>query len=88
MSFDKPSLRRASTLAVLAAALLLLTAGGVVSRKVYDPSQDQAGLLTFNRISDRQLVIDATFTGVVRKGARLFSTYDRASAHGKRACPT
>ncbi len=39
-------------------------------------------------ISEAQLVIDATFTGVLRKGDRLFTQYDRSKPGGRRACPT
>ncbi len=39
-------------------------------------------------ITDRELVIDTTFTGVVREGSALHFTYDRSKPAGKRACPT
>lgn len=39
-------------------------------------------------ISERQLVEDATFTGVKRQDAQLFSTYDRTIPRAKQACPT
>lgn len=39
-------------------------------------------------ISEAQLVIDATFTGVLRKDGRLMTQYDRTKPGGRRACPT
>jgi len=39
-------------------------------------------------ISEAQLVIDATFTGVLRKGDKLVTQYDRSKPGGRRACPT
>jgi hypothetical protein len=46
------------------------------------------GVEPFDTISDRQLLIDATFTGVVRRDGWLYSTYDRTAPPMKRACPT
>ncbi len=46
------------------------------------------GFAPFETISDRQMIIDATFAGVIRKGGKLYSTYDRSQPAGKRACPT
>ena len=67
-----------------ALALLFLLAGARRSFKVYERDAAEFGLAAFRRISDRQLVIDATFTGVVRRQARLYSTYDRSQPRGKR----
>ena len=39
-------------------------------------------------IGEAQLIVDATFTGVVRKGDRLMTQYDRTKPAGRRACPT
>ncbi len=39
-------------------------------------------------ISDRELVVNATFTGVTRIGDTLFFTYDPSQPRGKQACPT
>ncbi len=39
-------------------------------------------------ISDRELVVNATFTGVTRIGDTLFFTYDPSRPRGKQACPT
>ncbi|HOH28571.1 MAG TPA: hypothetical protein PLC40_02755, partial [Candidatus Hydrogenedentes bacterium] len=73
---------------LLVMALLLLLAGGMRSYKVYDRSGEEFGLLTFTSVSDLDLVIDATFSGVERKGDRLYTTYDRSEPRSKRACPT
>lgn len=75
---------------VLAALAMALT-GFFRSYKVYDKKDDafaEFGMLTFSRLNDRQLVEDATFTGVARVGEKLFSTYDRTAPRGKKACPT
>ena len=42
----------------------------------------------FQEISDSDLVVNATFTGVVRKGDKLYWTYDPSNKQGKQACPT
>lgn len=73
---------------VLAAALLMLLDGAWREHRVYDPDTEEFGLLGFTRVTDRQMVVDATFGGVTRRNARLYSTYDRSAPQGKRACPT
>jgi hypothetical protein len=73
---------------VLALALAFLWVGARREHKAYDSDDEGFGILTFRRISDRQLVMDATFGGVERRDGRLFSTYDRSAPGGKRACPT
>lgn len=73
---------------VMAVAVLLLLAGAARTHRVYDENTEEFGLLSFTRISDAELVIDATFSGVERKGDRFYSTYDRSEPRGKRACPT
>jgi len=40
------------------------------------------------QIGDRELVRNATFTGVARRDGVLVLTYDPATATGKQACPT
>ncbi len=42
----------------------------------------------FEDISDLQLVIDSTFTGVIRRDGAIYSNYDRSAPPQKRACPT
>jgi hypothetical protein len=44
--------------------------------------------IVVEKISEAQLVIDATFTGVLRKGDKLVTQYDRSQPAGRRACPT
>jgi hypothetical protein len=73
---------------LLAVAAILLLAGSVRSHKVYDESSEEFGLLSFTRVPDREMVIDATFSGVERRGDRLYTTYDRSAPRGKRSCPT
>jgi len=67
---------------------VLLAIGLVRSHKIYDKSTEEFGIQAFTKISEASLVEDATFSGVVRQGERLYSTYDRALPKGKRACPT
>jgi len=74
--------------AALLAAVLFPAAGSARPHKVFDPGATDFGLVTFHRISDRQMVIETTFSGVARRGARLHLTYDRAETRGKKACPT
>jgi hypothetical protein len=59
------------------AAVGCLFVGSTRTHKVYEQSAPEIGLAAFHRITDRQLVRDATFSGVVRRGVRLYSTYDR-----------
>jgi hypothetical protein len=73
---------------VLLAALALMLVSSVRVYKVYDADADDWGMRTFHKIGERELVEDATFTGVIRKGAELLSTYDRTKPKVKRACPT
>jgi hypothetical protein len=74
----------------------------VLKHKVYDDDEmaREFGMLTFQKISEAQLTIDATFSGTVRKAypieqdgesrmiPRLYSTYDRSQPRGKKSCPT
>lgn len=85
-----PVYQKLVAISLLVVAVALLGAGAVCTYKVYDEDDEFAefGLLTFTKISDRQLAEDATFTGVVRVGVRLYSTYDRSQPRGKKACPT
>ncbi len=83
-----PLYRKALAAVLLLAALALMTAGSLRSYKVYDADADEFGILTFHRVSDRLIVIDATFRGVLVKGERLYTTDDRSQARGKKACPT
>ena len=77
--------------ALLAFSLLCIAFGFVYRRQIYDvPDAVSAALGEFShrKISDRDLTIDATFSGVKREDGRLWSTYDRTVKAGKRACPT
>ena len=69
-------------------ALAFLVVGNLQSFKVYDADAEEFGLESFDKINERSLVIDATFTGTIRKGDKLYSTYDRTVKGGKRPCPT
>ena len=84
----KPLYRKVLAAVLLLAALALITAGSLRSYKVYDADADEFGILTFHRVSDRLIVIDTTFGGLSVKGERLYTTYDRSQARGKKACPT
>ena len=72
----------------LVVALAFLVVGNVRVHKVYDADAEEWGLVAFVKISERELVEDATFTGVVRRAEKLYSTYDRTQPRGKRLCPT
>jgi hypothetical protein len=84
----KPDKRKIIAVAVLIVALSLLLAGSIRTHKVYESDTEEFGLLTFYRINEFQMVVDATFHGVVREEDRLYSTYDRSQPRGKSACPT
>jgi hypothetical protein len=75
---------------LLLAAVAMLAVGAMRTHTVYDDDEVAAefGIYTHQTISDAQMVIDTTFTGVTRRGDKLFSTYDRSEKAGKRACPT
>lgn len=81
-------IEKAAGWAALAAALVLVGVGWLRSHKVYAADSEDYGILVFERIPDRQLVVDSTFSGVLRREGRLFSTYDRSQVRGKQACPT
>jgi len=83
-----PVQRKSLAAAVAAAAALLLVSGLTRKHRVYEPGGDRAGLVTFSTITERELGSDATFSGTIRKGARLYSTYDRTAPRGKQTCPT
>ena len=73
---------------VLVLAVAFVVAACLHTHKVYDPDTEAFGILAFTRVGERDLVIDATFTGVTRRDGRLYSTYDRSQPRGKQACPT
>ena len=76
----------AGLLLLVAGALLLI--GGLRNHKVYDPVAEEFGIVAFERISDFQLIMDATFGGVRLDKGLLYTTYDRTQPRGKRTCPT
>lgn len=84
----KPIFQRCLAIVALLVAVAFLIIGNLRVHKVYDADTEQFGIQAFHKISERQLVEDATFSGVLRKGLKLYSTYDRSQAGGKRACPT
>ena len=91
---QKAAVRKILAGVLLLAALAFVAAGAARSYKVYDDDEMAAefGIFSFETISERQLVIDATFSGTLRKKLageyRLISNYDRTEGGGKRACPT
>ncbi len=88
MNLHNPTLQKTLASILLAVALVLLAVSGKGEHKVYDPEAEEFGLVAFTKITERALTVDTTFGGVTRKGARLYSTYDRAAPRGKKACPT
>jgi hypothetical protein len=77
---------------VLGASVAFLVVGSNRSHRVIGEDAEELaellGFVPFKLISDQELVIDATFTGVVRRGKMLVSTYDRSQPRKKQACPT
>jgi hypothetical protein len=91
-----PPRRMILAVTVLVAGGLLFACGFLVFHKVHDmpdPAFDLSefgleGVLPFRSISEKDLLVDATSTGVARKDGELYSTYDRSGVRGKRKCPT
>jgi hypothetical protein len=65
-------------------ALFFIIAGMARTHKVYEDEQS----VFYYKVAERRLVVDATFAGVIRRGTKLYTTYDRTAAIGKRPCPT
>jgi hypothetical protein len=74
----------------LAAALVLLGAGLRRQHALYDAGTAEFGIdQVATNISERAMVIDATFGGVERRAnGLLYSTYDRTVPKTKQSCPT
>lgn len=75
----------------LAAALVFTTGGLRRQHALYDAGAAEFGIEQIaTNISERAMVIDATFTGVERRSdGRLYSTYDRTlPQNAKKSCPT
>ena len=79
---------RAGGIVAAAAAVGLLAAGAFRTHAVYDPDAAEFGIALSTNITDWQMVVDSTFSGVARRNGKLYSTYDRSQPVGKRACPT
>lgn len=77
-------LRRIIGILILVISIVMIGMGMTRKHKVYDEQES----VFFYKISERMLVIDATFSGVRRIGDKLITTYDRSRGVGKRACPT
>ena len=76
--------------ALLLGAIALLVAGQKATYKVYDDDEIAAefGVFTHNDVKDQDLVFDATFSGVLRRDGKLWSTYDREEGPKNTLCPT
>lgn len=89
---NRKHIRRGIGIALFIAAVGMLVASAGVKYRVYDSAEDDPfavfGTLTFQTISEADLVRDATFSGTLRRDDRLYSTYDRSQPRQKRACPT
>jgi len=64
--------------------IIFILAGLARTHKVYENEQS----VFYYKVAEKRLVVDATFSGVIRKGLKLYTTYDRSRAIGKRPCPT
>ncbi len=84
----KAGLGRTVRIALALLAVALLVAGSSREHKVYDNPKEEYGLRSYSDISEYQLVVDATFSGTIRRGSELFRTYDRTGPKGKTPCPT
>ena len=89
----KQAILRLLAVLTLAASIALIDAGRLEAHEVclHNAAEDYEflGFYAFEVVSELDLLVDSTFSGVVRKDGRLWSTYDRSvPATGKRACPT
>lgn len=82
------TLRLGGGIAGLLAAVCFLIVGALRTHEIQDAEPDEFGIRESGRISEAQLVVDTTFTGVIRSNGMLQSTYSRGEPRGKRACPT
>ena len=79
-----------------AVALILVGAGQKYKVCLFQSEEDEAWAddefdipPPWERLTENQLVFDATFSGVTVRDGRLHSTYDRSVVStGRRACPT
>ena len=77
-------LQKFTSILFLVLAIFFILAGLLSTHKVYEDEQS----VFYYKVAERRLVVDATFSGVIRKGTKLYTTYDRTAAIGKRPCPT
>lgn len=87
LPYPSPKIKLLSYI-LFALAIILIIIGSLISYKVYDKETKDFGIISFYKIKDMQLVIDSTFSGTIKKGDKLYSTYDRSQPAGRRACPT
>lgn len=80
----KPPYTKSLSIMLLLVSLAFLAIGLLRTLKVHDLDTE----LFYHRIPERVIVIDATFSGIVRKDGKLYSTYDRSLNLGRQACPT
>ncbi len=83
---------RSLTGTLLLGSVAMICFGSSRTREIRVQNADELAELLdlhpFEEISDFQLTIDATFTGVEYRDGALYSTYDRAAPPTKRLCPT
>ena len=84
---------RSLSVALLLGSVALIADGLSRTREIRTvDADDLAEMLEmpppFEEISDLQLTIDATFTGVVHRNGALYSAYDRSAPATRRPCPT
>jgi len=77
-------LQKFTSVLFLVLAIFFILVSLLRTLKVYEDEQS----VFYYKVAERRLVVDATFSGVIRKGAKLYTTYDRTGAIGKRPCPT
>jgi hypothetical protein len=85
---ERPIHRAILASMVMLVVVFLLLEGVTRKHRIHDPADEEFGIATFQRINEFQLALDATFSGVARRGAKLYTTYDRTMPGTKRRCPT
>lgn len=81
-------MRRVFTILLLVLAIAMIAVGVRRKHKVYDLQSAVPGMLMFHRVPERELIVDSTFTGVIRQDGRLCTVYNRSEPRTKRKCPT
>lgn len=82
------SVRRIIAAATLLLAIVLIIMGARGEHTVFTGKHDEFGQELKSEISDREMVVQTTFGGVLREDGRLQTRGGEIEKAGKKACPT